>query len=158
VLKSIPNAKLLIVGEGPDGTMLRSLARQLGVSEHVCFAGYQGNTRPFYEVMDIFVLASAHEAFGLVLVEAMFARLPVVATRVGGIPTVIKAGETGFLVKPKDPEELADRLLVLLNDASLRQSMGEAGLFLARAKFGADLYVSHFDALYQGLAAERLGQ
>jgi glycosyltransferase involved in cell wall biosynthesis len=71
---------------------------------------------------------------------------------------VVRDGETGFLVEPKDPEELADRLLVLLNDASLRETMGETGLALVRANFNADRYVSQFDDLYHGLAAERLGQ
>ena len=157
VHEDYPKSKLLIVGEGADEAMLRLLASQLGVSGHVYFAGYQGNTQPFYEVMDIFALASAREAFGLVLVEAMYARLPVVATCVGGIPTVVKAGETGFLVKPKDPEELADRLRLLLNNVSLRQSMGEAGLAFARANFSADRYVSQVDDLYQSLAARQLG-
>jgi glycosyltransferase involved in cell wall biosynthesis len=158
VREQFPKARLLIVGEGPDELMLRNLAHQLGVAEHVIFAGYQGDTRPFYEVMDIFALASAHEAFGLVLVEAMFARLPVVATRVGGIPTVVKDGETGYLVEPKVPAKLTDRLLALSNDASLRQSMGQAGLVRARAEFGADRYVRQFDELYQRLAAQRISR
>lgn len=158
VQRQLPNARLLIVGEGPDEALLRSLAGQLGVAEHVIFAGYQGETRPFYEVMNIFALASAHEAFGLVLVEAMFAGLPIVATRVGGIPTVVKDGETGYLVASKAPVELADRLLTLSKDASQRQSMGQAGLARARAEFGADRYVRQFDDLYQRLAAQRLSR
>lgn len=156
VRQQFPNAKLLIVGEGPDEAMLRGLASQLGVSDHVLFAGYQGDTRPYYEIMDIFALASAHEAFGLVLVEAMFAGLPVVATRVGGIPTVVKQGETGFLVEPKAPAELAKRLLDLISNPSQRQSMGEMGLMRARAEFGAERYVRQFDELYQRLAAKRV--
>jgi glycosyltransferase involved in cell wall biosynthesis len=158
VHERFPNAKLLIVGDGPDEAMLRSLAGELGVSEHVHFTGYQGNTRPFFEVMDIFALASAYEGLPVALLEAMFARLPVVATRVSGIPSVVRTGETGFLVEPKNPEELADRLLVLLNDAALRETMGETGLALVRANFSADRYVGQFDDLYQGLAAVRLGQ
>lgn len=158
VREQFPKARLLIVGEGPDEVMLRNLAHQLGVAEHVMFAGYQGDTRAFYEVMDIFALASAHEAFGLVLVEAMFARLPVVATRVGGIPTVVKDGETGYLVEPKAPAELAERLLALSNAGSLRQSMGQAGLVRARAEFSADRYVRQFDELYQRLAAQRISR
>jgi L-malate glycosyltransferase len=151
-----PKAKLLLVGEGPDEAMLRSLASQLGVAEHVCFAGYQADTRPFYEVMDIFALASAYEGLPLALLEAMFARLPVVATRVGGIPTALKADETGYLVEPKAPSELADKLIALVSDAPLRRSMGQAGLVRARAEFSADRYVGQFDELYQRLAAQRI--
>jgi L-malate glycosyltransferase len=156
VHERFPKAKLLLVGEGPDEAMLHSLASQLGVAEHVCFAGYQGDTRPFYEVMDVFVLASAFEGLPLALLEAMFASLPVVATRVGGIPTAVKADETGYLVEPKAPSELADKLTALLSDAPLRRSMGQAGLVRARAEFSADRYVRQFDELYQRLAAQRI--
>ncbi len=156
VRQQVGNARLLIIGDGPDEAMLRGLAGQLGVSDDVLFAGYQGETRPYYDIMDIFALASAHEAFGLVLVEAMHAGLPVVATRVGGIPTVVRHGETGFLVEPKDPAELAEKLLVLTNDSSLRKSMGRVGHERAKAEFGAGRYVRLFDELYQCLAAKRV--
>jgi glycosyltransferase involved in cell wall biosynthesis len=156
VRERFPKTKLLIVGDGPDEAVLRALARQVGVAEHVIFVGYQGDARPFYEIMDIFALASAHEAFGLVLVEAMFAGLPVVATCVGGIPTVVKADETGYLVQPKAPAELADRLIALIDDAPQRKSMGQAGLDRARAEFSADKYVRQLDELYQRLSARRI--
>lgn len=151
-----PRAKLVIVGEGPDEAMLRRLAADLGVAQSVVFAGYQGHTRPYYELMDVFSLASAHEAFGLVLVEAMFAERPVVATRVGGIPAVVNHGETGFLVPPMAPQELADRLLRLLHDPALRRSMGMRGLTRARKEFSAERYVREFDELYQRLAKEKV--
>ncbi|WP_363350141.1 glycosyltransferase [Methylocystis echinoides] len=150
-----PKSKLLIVGDGPDKTKLCALAGELGIAEHVFFVGYQGNTRPFFEVMDIFALASAYEGLPVALLEAMFARLPVVATRVSGIPSVVTS-EAGFLVSPKAPDELADKLLVLIGDPALRKSMGEAGLQVARASFSADRYVREFDELYQSVAAERL--
>ena len=106
--------------------------------------------------MDVFALASAHEAFGLVLVEAMFAECPVVATRVGGIPAVVSDGDTGFLVAPMAPQALADRLLRLLEDPALRVAMGKSGLARAREKFSAERYVREFDELYQRLAKERV--
>jgi glycosyltransferase involved in cell wall biosynthesis len=158
VREQCPKTKLLIVGDGPDEAMLRALARQVGVEERVLFTGYQGDTRPYYEIMDIFALASAREAFGLVLVEAMFSHLPVVATHVGGIPSIVDAGETGYLVDPANPTELAAKLIALINDAPRRKSMGETGLLRARARFGADRYVRQVDELYQRLAAERLKQ
>lgn len=148
------NAKLLIVGNGSDEAMLRALAAQLGVTDQVIFAGYQVDTRPYYEVMDIFALASAHEAFGLVLVEAMYARLPVVATRVGGIPGVVLEGETGYLVQPLDPPALARQLVTLRNDVALSQKMGLSGLDRARNEFGSKRYVNEFDDLYKRLVSQ----
>jgi glycosyltransferase involved in cell wall biosynthesis len=109
-------------------------------------------------VMDIFALASAHEAFGLVLVEAMYAHLPVVATRVGGIPGVVLEGETGYLVPPQDPPALARQLMSLGNDSALSQKMGLRGLDRARNEFGSRRYVHEFDYLYQRLVSQRLSK
>lgn len=150
-----PEARFLIVGTGPDEASLRELAQALGVADCVRFTGYQANTQPFYHLMDVFALASAHEAFGLVLVEAMFAELPVVATRVGGIPSVVNEGDTGYLVEPYQPKELARAIGMLADDACLRCSMGEKGRERALKKFSSERYVSDVDELYQRLLAER---
>jgi glycosyltransferase involved in cell wall biosynthesis len=151
--------RLLIVGDGPDGELLQDRAAELGIAGRVIFAGYQADTRPYYTVMDVFALSSLHEAFGLVLVEAMYARLPVVATRAGGIPTIVVDNETGFLVSPSDPPALADRLLALIGDPALRRQFGEAGFARAHQRFSARRYVDDVDRLYQKLAADsqRLG-
>lgn len=156
VRQAHPEARLLIVGAGQDERTLRALAQALGVSKQVVFAGYQPDPTPLYQMMDVFALASQWEAFGLVLVEAMFAGLPVVATRVGGIPSIVNERETGFLVPPSDPAAIADALLALCRDAALRERMGAAGLTRARAQFTAERYVREVDALYQALANERL--
>lgn len=156
ILASCPDARLLIVGTGPDEAMLHELAVELGIARQVLFAGYQVDPQPFYAVMDIFALASAYEAFGLVLVEAMLAGLPVVATRVGGIPTVVSEGETGFLVEPGQPQVLADTLLILQRSAELRQALGQKGRARALAEFSADRYVREVDQLYQRLLSECL--
>lgn len=104
--------------------------------------------------MDIRALASAAESFGLVLVEAMFARQPVVTTRVGAILTGGKDRNTGYLMEPKAPIDLAKRLLTLINDTSPYQSRGQAGLARARADFSADRYARQSDGLYQRLAEQ----
>lgn len=156
IIRSIyPSARLLIVGDGPDRAMLECLVKELQLNDAVIFAGYQADPRNFYHLMDIFVLASAHEAFGLVLVEAMLAKLPVVATRVGGIPSVVADGETGYLVEPCQPEELADAILSLVNDSLIRRSMGRRGCARALEHFTAERYVRDVDQLYQSLLAER---
>jgi L-malate glycosyltransferase len=151
----LPEARLLIVGEGTDREALRRLAVELGVEDLVRFAGYQSDTRPFFEAMDLFVHPAASEAFGLVLVEAMFARRPILATRVGGIPDVVAEGETALLVEPYQPDKLADAIVELTNDPERRTRMGEAGLRRARAMFGQDRYVREIDALYTSLLKKK---
>jgi glycosyltransferase involved in cell wall biosynthesis len=153
---SFPGARLLIVGSGPDEQMLRQLATELGVAQCVHFAGYQPNPQAYYSVMNVFALASASEAFGLVLVEAMYASLAVVATRVGGIPAVVSEGETGLLVEPGQPQALAEALLTLQRSNGLRDEMGQKGRARALAKFGAERYVHDVDRLYQDLASKRV--
>lgn len=146
-----PRARLLIVGDGPDRAMLEHLAEELGLTEAVIFAGYQGAPRDFYHLMSVFVLASAHEAFGLVLVEAMFAGVPVVATEVGGIPFVLDAGKAGVLVPPLRPDALAAAVLGLLADLPARNALRDAGLVRARTAFSAERYVNEVAGLYSDL-------
>jgi len=146
-----PAVRLLIVGDGPDRAMLESLARDLCVSDAVIFAGYQGAPRDFYHLMNVFVLASAHEAFGLVLVEAMLAGVPVVATEVGGIPFVLDAGKAGILVPPMQPSALAEAVLGLLADLPASNALRDAGLERARADFAAKRYVNEVADLYNNL-------
>lgn len=148
-----PTARLLIVGDGPDRAMLAELARSFGVKDDVVFAGYQGNARDFYHVMDIFALASAHEAFGLVLVEAMLAKIPVVATNVGGIPYVLDDGRAGRLVPPLDPSRLSTTIIELLDSPKERALLAAEGLARARSEFSAKRYVAEVDRLYRTLAS-----
>jgi glycosyltransferase involved in cell wall biosynthesis len=147
------DACLLLVGEGPDQEMLRDLARSLQVTEHVHFAGYQGDTVPFFDACDLLLHPPAAEAFGLVLTEAMFLRLPVVATAVGGIPSVVVDGETGLLVPPSRPDLIGAAVQSLARDRSARQRMGEAGYQRARDCFGAERYANTIDALYREMLA-----
>lgn len=145
------NLRLLIVGDGTDRAALQDLCRTLGMEERVIFTGYRGDVRRLYSVMDIFVLASAHEAFGLVLAEAMMAGVPVVATRAGGMPHVLDQGRAGRLVSPLQPEELASELLTLVSDRDTRLRLGEIGRLHAEAAFSADGYCRKIDALYREL-------
>ncbi|MEX2505466.1 MAG: glycosyltransferase [Pseudohongiellaceae bacterium] len=151
VLLHCPNAKLLIVGAGSDEKFLKSLVFELRLDKQVIFAGYQGDTAPFYKIMDVFVLASAHEAFGLVLVEAMLAGVPVIATRVGGIPYIVEDGKTGFLSEPFQPDSIAGMIVKLYEDPEKRQQMARLGKRKAKAEFGADRYVSEVSTLYHEL-------
>lgn len=147
----VEDPRLLVVGDGDDRPMLEELALSIGVAERVHFCGYQAVPANYYEVMDVFALASAHEAFGLVLVEAMFAGLPVVATRVGGIPSVVEDGHTGLLVEPLNPAQLASAMLDLFRTPERRREMGLKGRDRAFTEFGEGRYVREVDALYTNL-------
>jgi glycosyltransferase involved in cell wall biosynthesis len=151
IRQDFPNTRLLVVGDGPDRAGLEELARQLGVEQACIWAGYQSSPADYYHVMDVFVLASAHEAFGLVLVEAMFARRPVVGTRVGGIPYVLDDGKAGLLVPPLNPEALAQTILTLLTDHDQRSRLGELGYRRATDRFTARRYLDDIERLYVSL-------
>ncbi|WP_197463546.1 glycosyltransferase family 4 protein [Alcanivorax sp. NBRC 102028] len=155
VIKSVPNAKLLIVGAGPDEGKLRALVNEMQLTDKVFFVGYQPDPQPYYSLMDIFALASAYEAFGLVLVEAMYNKLPIVATRTGGIPKVVLEGETAFLSSTYDPHGMAHNIIKLFRNPELMTSFGDKALARAIADFSEDRYVSDVDALYRGLLSER---
>lgn len=142
--------RLLIVGDGSDRARLEEMAASKAPGA-VRFVGQQSNLAPLYGAMDIFALASAREAFGMVLVEAMQAGLPVVATRVGGIPEIVVNNETGFLVPQRRPTELAARLRMLAADPWLRRRMGQAAKVRALA-FSEVQYVEKVERLYRELA------
>ncbi|KPV39768.1 glycosyl transferase family 1 [Thiohalorhabdus denitrificans] len=155
VTQCVPNVKLLVVGTGPDEDILRDLAVELEIADRVIFVGYQADTQPYYQMMDIFALASAREAFGMVLVEAMFSGLPIVATRAGGIPRVVDEGETALLIDPYSPQELAASLVHLLDDPETARAMGSRGGIRAKEHFSEERYVYDVDHLYTRLMAER---
>lgn len=155
ILARRPLTRLLVVGEGQDRGMLERLATECGVAPSVTFAGYQPATRPFFELMNIFVHPAASEAFGLVVAEAMMAGRPVVATAVGGIPDVVDEGKTALLIPPGDREALVEAVLKLADDAELAACMGSAGRRRAVAEFGEVRYVSEVDELYRECLATR---
>jgi glycosyltransferase involved in cell wall biosynthesis len=123
--QTAPNARLLLVGYGPEEDKLRLLVNKLGLSDRVSFVGkVQPNNVPAYAAAsDVFVLPSFSEGFALVLLEALAAALPIVATCVGGVPAVVQDGINGFLVQPGDAGQIADKISLILNNAELRQLM-----------------------------------
>jgi len=101
--------------------------------------------------MDAFVLASAHEAFGLVLVEAMLAEVPIVATRVGGIPFVLDGGRSGVLIPPKQPQALAEAVTRVLTDEGLARCICARALERASYAFSAERYLADVARIYDEL-------
>jgi len=127
VLVDVPDAVLLVVGAGSQEENLRTLHGQLELGESVRFLGFRQDISELLQAMDVFVLSSLSEGLSLTLLEAEACGLPVVATRVGGNPEVVQDGETGVLVPSEQELPLAEALARLLQDAPLRQQLGERG-------------------------------
>lgn len=124
VLKVFKDAVFVIVGDGPLRGELENLSRRLGIDKNVLFLGFQPDIPRFLSVFDVMVQPSLYEGFGLAIVEAMAMGKPIVATNVGGIREILRDGETGYLVPPKDPSTLADRVLTLIRDKQRAMQMG----------------------------------
>jgi glycosyltransferase involved in cell wall biosynthesis len=153
VLDARPAARLVVVGDGPLRAELEALAARLGIARAVRFAGWRTDVPEVLSALDLFCLASLWESFGIVLAEAMLASLPIVATRVDGIPEVVCHGETGFLVAPGSDAELAERILALLSDAPLRRALGEAGRVRALERFSVRRMVAEYERFFRRVAA-----
>src|SRR5205085_8941266 len=124
-IRSRVPAKLLMVGDGPEmGEALR-LSRTLRVSEDVEFLGEQDQIVPLLSAADVFLLPSAQESFGLAALEAMACSLPVVASRVGGLPEVIDHGVSGYLHGLDDLQGMADSIVLLMTNDALRHRIAE---------------------------------
>jgi len=151
--RKAPEAHLILVGAGPEQAALGARARAAQLNQRVHFAGLQPDPRPLLAAADLFCLASRFESMGIAIVEAMAAGLPVIATRVGGIPEVVTEGETGRLVAPEDPGALAGALGELLAQPDLCRQYGVAGRARARAHFGIQARAERITALLEELVA-----
>jgi glycosyltransferase involved in cell wall biosynthesis len=125
ILEKCPAAKFVLIGDGPDRTQLVALARELGISRSVCFAGYHDDMARAYAGLDLMVMPSLDEGLPMTLLEAMAAKRAVIASAVGAVPEVIEHGQNGLLVEPGNAGDLEQAMLLLLNDASLRNRIAE---------------------------------
>jgi len=156
ILKPImPLLNLIIVGEGRDRAALERLAKTLGLKESVHFIGAHADLEQIYPGFNVLALPSLSEGFGIVLLQAMAASLPVVASRVGGIPEVVSDQETGFLVKPADPEALARALQSVLIDRNKAVQMGERGLKRVREFFNLDNIIPRLETIYEDVVTRK---
>jgi glycosyltransferase involved in cell wall biosynthesis len=153
VVEQIPDARLTVVGHEDDLTQaeLAGYALQRGVRGSIEFLGFRADIATVLSDVDIFVLPSLWEGFGLVLLEAMALGLPVVATRVGPIPEVVEDERTGLLVSAGSASQLAAALVSLLNDPARAHAMGQRGLERARTYFGLDRMMAQTEQLYAEL-------
>jgi len=153
VLREVPDARFVIAGEGELRESLQHQVKHLGLEKHVFLLGFRLDVLSVVKAFDIFVMSSVTEGLGTSLLDAMAAGKPIVATTAGGIPEVVKDGQTGYLVPPRDHREMADAIVKLLNDGALRRRMGEAGLALANARFSAERMVQETSVVYERVAA-----
>ena len=145
------DAVLCMVGDGPDRVLLEQRARELGVTRDMIFLGYQEDVAPFYAAFDALVLPSGNEGTPVTVIEALAAELPVVATRVGGVPDVVRDGEDGFLVEAGATDDLAERLGRLARDPALRARMGKKGRERVLPRYAVERLVDDVDELYRSL-------
>jgi glycosyltransferase involved in cell wall biosynthesis len=159
----VPDARLLVVGDGPLRAPLRRLAEGLNLGGSAHFVGYQPQTERYYQAMDIFALTSQSEGIPQAVLEASVAGLPVIASRVGGVPEVIEDGRTGLLFPPGDEGALAEGLCALAGDRGRARRLGEAARERVEARFDvrrmADIYHRHFlELLRRGPGREAAGR
>jgi N-acetyl-alpha-D-glucosaminyl L-malate synthase BshA len=145
-------ARLLLVGDGPELKTARDEAVRLGVIDRVEFLGTQEQVVDVLSCLDLFLLPSAQESFGLAALEAMACGAPVLAYRVGGLPEVIVDGEGGFLCRDADVEAMVNQGIRLLQDQSLWQDVSAAGVERVHRLFRADLIVPQYEEYYASVS------
>lgn len=149
--------RFVLVGDGPARPRLEALARAEGIDRLTIFMGERRDVSELMEGFDLFVQPSLWEGFGVTVLEAMAAGLPVVASRVGGIPEIVRDGETGSLVPPGDDLALAEACHRLLGEPELASRMGAAGRARLLESFHIDRLVEETATLYRDLLARRRG-
>jgi N-acetyl-alpha-D-glucosaminyl L-malate synthase BshA len=146
--------KLVMCGDGPERADAEALASRLGVEDSVTFVGKQpqSRVREYLSVADLLLLPSQSESFGLTALEAMACEVPVIATRVGGIPEVVKDG--GYLFEIGDVDRMAEAALSILSDDAERRRLGERGREIALKRFTTKKIIPQYEALYRRVIEE----
>ena len=151
VVQRVPDAVLLVAGNGSCEAAVRAQCTRLGLDHSVRFLGFRLDVAELLAAMDVFVLSSLSEGLSLTLLESEAARLPIVATRVGGNPEVVHDGENGFLVPSGEPVPMADALVRLLQDPALRARFGARGRALYESSFTLQSMLKGYARLYRQL-------
>ena len=149
-----PPCQLLIVGDGPSRHELELLREQLDLSSWVVFAGSRRDIPRVLHALDVFVLPSLYEGFGIALLEAMAAGKPVIATAVGGIPEFVLSGETGLLIEPGNVEALADAIDRLLSHPQQARIMGAKGRIRVGESYHISTVVRQHEQVYTACLAQ----
>lgn len=151
LLQDLPTAQFLVAGEGPERVTLENLIIELGLRDRAMLLGRQEDMPAFYRQLDLLVLSSRTEGLPMAILEGMASGLPVVATRVGEVPEVVKNEETGYIVEIDDPQALASAVRIALSDPEKRLTMGEAARDQVRAQYSAEQMAENYIAFYQSV-------
>jgi len=149
ILRRHPTTHLVILGRGQLHDDLCAEARELGVDDRVHLLGYRDDVAKWLGTMDVFASSSLSEGLPLSLLEAMAAGTPAVVTDVGGVPEVVRDGESGLVVPAADPDALASKIAMLLDDADLARDVGTAGQTRVRELFSVDRMVTQYRDVYR---------
>ena len=154
VLKQDVKARMVMVGDGSERTNAEHRARCLGIYEQCSFVGKQPKIVDYLSVSDVLLLPSEQESFGLAALEAMACEVPVVASRVGGVPEVVTDGETGFLSEVGEVDKMAKDASALLSDKNLRQQMGQRARESALSRYRTDIVIPQYLQFYETVLAK----
>lgn len=141
-------AKLLLVGDGPEMTIVCKLVKQLELEDRVLYLGKQENLEELYSISDLMLLLSEKESFGLVALEAMACGVPCIGTNVGGIPEVIEDGVSGYTCQVGDIESISAKAIALLSSPELYEQFSRASEVIVNSKFKAEHIVKQYEELY----------
>ncbi|MEZ6127343.1 MAG: glycosyltransferase family 4 protein [Planctomycetaceae bacterium] len=147
--------RIVVAGSGPEERNLRRLATSLELNDHVTFVDDGVAMKAYLSAIDIFCLPSLQQGFGIILLEAMALGRPVIASGVGGILSILEDNKNGMIVPPSDSQALAERMIILLQDAERARHMGMAGRRLVEDRFTTDRMTSDMLALYNDVMAPR---
>ena len=156
VLKKGISTRLVMVGDGSERPSVEHRARCLGVYDKCLFVGKQPRIVDYLSAADVLLLPSEQESFGLAALEAMACEVPVIASRVGGIPEVVTDGETGFLSEVGDLERMAEDAARLLSDITLRREMGKRARDSAVERYRTDIVIPQYIEFYERVLRKRL--
>ncbi len=157
VLKKTVNTRLVMVGDGSERPNAEHRARCLGIFDNCSFVGKQPKIVDYLSASDVLLLPSEQESFGLAALEAMACEVPVVASRVGGVPEVVSDGETGFLSEVGDVEKMADDTVRLSVDADFRHEMGKRARESAVSRYRTDIVIPQYIKFYEDVLARVSG-
>jgi glycosyltransferase involved in cell wall biosynthesis len=151
VVKKIPGARFFIVGKGELLAELKELATSLGVNRELVFTGFRSDVGAFYKIADLFAMSSVQEGLGTAVLDALAEGKAVVATDCGGIPEIIRDGETGRLVEPANPEALARGIIDALRHPESSRKMADSGRALVQNQFSIEAMAENNLAVYRML-------
>mgnify|MGYP000004674530 FL=1 len=149
VVEKFPRVRFFIVGKGELLAELKALAASLGITRELVFTGFRSDVGAFYKIADLFVMSSVQEGLGTAVLDALAQRKTVVATACGGIPEIIRDGETGRLVAPADPQAMADGIIEMLSRPAAARAMADGGRTMVKNNFSVNVMVDKNIEVYE---------